>query len=85
MIEVSKDPANMIESRTPIDSCKDEWNEIADTSKKNDIEYRQPGSVTLKANGIVENQVGFVCFFFVVVVNQVGKDFISIAAVGLKA
>ena len=71
MIEVSKDPANMIESRTPIDSCKDEWNEIADTSKKNDIEYRQPGSVTLKANGIVENQVG--------------KDCISIAAVGLKA
>jgi hypothetical protein len=71
MIEVSKDPANMIESRTPIDSCKDEWNEIADTSKKNDIEYRQPGSVTLKANGIVETQVG--------------KDCISIAAVGLKA
>lgn len=71
MIEVSKDPANMIESRTPIDSCKDEWNKIAETSKKNDIEYRQPGSVTLKANGIVENQVG--------------KDCISIAAVGLKA
>ena len=61
----------MIESRTPIDSCKDEWTSIAETSKNNDIEYRQPGSATLKANGIVENQIG--------------KDCISIAAVGLKA
>ena len=60
----------MIESRTPIDSCKDEWNEIADTSKKNDIEYRQPGSETLKENGNVENKDGI--------------DFITNDAIGKK-
>ena len=71
MILTSKDPANMIESRTPIDSCKDEWTNIAVWSQHNDIEARSPGSYVTKAKGIVENQVG--------------KDCISIAAVGLKA
>lgn len=71
MIEVSSDPMNMYESRTPIDSCKDPWIEEADKSSKDDSEFRQPGSFTTKANGITENQVGKKC--------------ISICAVGLKA
>lgn len=71
MIEVSSDPMNMYESRTPIDSCKDPFIEEADKTPKDDSEFRQPGSFTTKANGITENQVGKKC--------------ISICAVGLKA
>lgn len=71
LYDVIKDPANLVQAQTSVDATTEAFKQIANTSAVNeDIKTRTAGNVVNKFEGINDNQVG--------------KDCISICAVGIK-